>query len=309
MSDTLLDELNDTPPKRGINAKDGFTQFLIWFGIFFLCFIAGQLLSGMVLYLFYGMDISDMSTLLKKHHDLNGFRIAQMISTIGSFLAPAIIFSRLKMKDWKHYNWADQSFNVLFFILIPLLVISFYPLINVSFYINKYLGISNWFKDFQGDYKDIVTALTAGTTPQILIMNLLTVAIIPAICEEWLFRGTLQRFFSQYLNIHVAVFLASVIFSLIHFEFSGFLPRIFLGMLLGYIFYYSGSLWASIFAHMLNNGAQVVAIYLSNKGLYSVNMDTPDYPTIQELLIFTPLFIGLFYGMIYLSQKKRSTFV
>lgn len=310
MSETILDDLQLGQNKLlyGINQKDGFTQFLILMGIFVACFIAGQLLSAGLLYLSYGLDVADMSTLMKKHKDLNAFRYAQMLATVFSFLAPAIIFSKQKQKNWLQYNRADKSFNLVLIALIPLLIISFYPLINVSFFLNKSLGISNWFQGMQGDYKEIVLALTAGTSVSTLILNLITVAVLPAICEEWFFRGTMQRFFSEKMNIHLAIFLSSIAFSLIHLEFSGFLPRIFLGMLLGYIYYYSGSLWASIFAHLINNGAQVVAIYLSNKGLYTVNMDNPDFPTYRELLIFTPLFIALFFGMIYLSKQKRSTF-
>ena len=73
--------------------------------------------------------------------------------------------------------------------------------------------------------------------------------------------------------MHVAVWLSAFIFSFIHFQFYGFLPRMFLGLLLGYLFYYSGSLWTSILMHFVNNGAAVVISYLQYKGRIDVDVD------------------------------------
>ena len=74
-------------------------------------------------------------------------------------------------------------------------------------------------------------------------------------------------------NVHVAVLLSAFIFSFIHFQFYGFLPRMFLGILLGYMFYVSGSLWTSILMHFVNNGSLVVLYYLNNKGLVNVDVE------------------------------------
>jgi hypothetical protein len=75
------------------------------------------------------------------------------------------------------------------------------------------------------------------------------------------------------MNPHVAIILSAAIFSFIHFQFYGFLPRMFLGILLGYMFYITGSLWTSILMHFLNNGAAVVLYYLNNKGTISIDID------------------------------------
>jgi membrane protease YdiL (CAAX protease family) len=106
-----------------------------------------------------------------------------------------------------------------------------------------------------------------------LLFNLLVIALIPAIGEELTFRGVLQQALTRRCNVHVAVFLSAFIFSFIHFQFYGFLPRMFLGLLLGYLFYYSGSLWTSILMHFVNNGAAVVVAYLDYKGLIDVDID------------------------------------
>jgi hypothetical protein len=98
------------------------------------------------------------------------------------------------------------------------------------------------------------------------------------------------------------------VFSLIHFEFSGFLPRICLGLLLGYIYYYSGSLWVSIWAHLFNNGMEVVLQFLKNTGRIRMAIDEPIMPQAWELLVYTAIFAGLSYAFYFLSRKKFDTF-
>ena len=106
-----------------------------------------------------------------------------------------------------------------------------------------------------------------------LLFNLVVIALIPAIGEELTFRGVLQQGLTRRMNPHVAILLSAAIFSFIHFQFSGFLPRMFLGMLLGYLFYTSGSLWTCMLMHFLNNGSAVVVYYLNHKGIINVDVD------------------------------------
>ena len=100
-----------------------------------------------------------------------------------------------------------------------------------------------------------------------MLFNLLIVALIPAVGEELTFRGVVQQSLTRKMNPHVAIFLSAAIFSFIHFQFYGFLPRMFLGLLLGYMFYITNSLWTSIAMHFANNGTVVVLYYLANKGI------------------------------------------
>ena len=158
----------------------------------------------------------------------------------------------------------------------------------------------------QEEYKIVVEGLLKDKSIFVFILNFITIAILPAICEEWIFRGTLQKFFAEKMNIHIAIFFASVVFSLIHFEFSGFLPRIILGMLLGYVFYISGSLWASIFLHAVNNGAQVILMYCNNTGIYKSDMDNPEMPKNWELFVYTLVFYALISIFYYFCKRKKA---
>lgn len=308
MADNLLDDDLKSLfiPSKGINKYDIGIQFLIWVGIFFGCFILAQTVAGGLIFAYYkSVDIKQIASNV---YNLNALRYAQMIASLFGFLFPALLFSKLKDSPITKYSDANVGFHPLYLVLIPLLIFTFYPLINVSFFVNKIMPWNGWHSDYQSEYKFIVDGLLKDNSWFVLVLNMLTVAIIPAISEEWIFRGTLQKLFSEKLNIHLAILFSSIIFSFIHFEFSGFLPRIILGMFLGYLFYYSGSLWLSIFAHAVNNGSQVVLMYLNNKGIYKIDVDNPTMPAIWEILVYTASFVVLWMIFYHFAQKiKRVT--
>lgn len=310
MTENLLDDNLKTPlnQRQGINEYSFVAQLFIWLGVFMGCFFLSQLFSGIIILGYY--KSADIKEIASNPEDLNALRYAQMIATIFGFLLPALIFSKLKTATLIKYSNVTNKFNPVFLVLIPLLLLTFYPIIDVSFFINKVMPWSNWFQSYQGEYKSIVDGLLKDQHIIVFILNFLTVAILPAVCEEWMFRGTLQKLLSEKLNIHIAIFISSVIFSFIHFEFSGFLPRVVLGMFLGYLFYYSGSLWTNIFAHVVNNGSQVVFMYLNSRGIYKMDVDNPEMPKIWELIVYTAAFAVLWYLFYYFTQKrKNSTFV
>ncbi|MDB5226391.1 MAG: putative metal-dependent rane protease [Bacteroidota bacterium] len=291
----------------GINKYSFEVQLLIWLGIFTGCFIAAQLVCGGIIIAYY--KSADLTTIASRVSDLNVLRYTQMLSSVLGFLLPALIFSKLKDTPITKFSNANKGFHPILLILVPLLIFTIYPLINASYFINKWMPWSNWMQDSQGEYKAIVDALLKDKTIFVFILNLFTVAMLPAVCEEWIFRGTLQKQLCEKLNIHIAVLLSAVFFSLIHFEFSGFLPRVFLGIFLGYLFYYSGSLWTNIFAHVVNNTAQIVIMYLSTVGIYKGDVENPEMPKTWELIIYTLGFIALWYVFYIFSQKRNPRFV
>ncbi|HYG49788.1 MAG TPA: CPBP family intramembrane glutamic endopeptidase, partial [Flavobacteriales bacterium] len=135
-----------------------------------------------------------------------------------------------------------------------------------------------------------------------LLFNLFLIAVLPAIAEEFFFRGVVQKvFYESFRNVHAVVWITAALFSFIHFQFMGFLPRMFLGVLLGYLFAYSGSIWVPVIAHVFNNGAQVVAAYLFQRGIIDYNIEdntpAPYYAVVASALVTLAL--------IYIMQKRR----
>ena len=106
-----------------------------------------------------------------------------------------------------------------------------------------------------------------------MVANLFVMALLPAVCEEMMFRGWLQRVLGKSVNYHTAIWVSAFVFSAIHFQFYGFIPRTLIGAALGYLYYYTGSLWASILAHFVNNAAAVVFAFLSYNGYINIDFD------------------------------------
>jgi membrane protease YdiL (CAAX protease family) len=120
----------------------------------------------------------------------------------------------------------------------------------------------------------VLTERFLNTTSEwMLFVNLLVMALLPAVCEEMMFRGWLQRALGQSVDYHTAIWVSAIVFSAIHFQFYGFIPRMLIGAALGYLYYYTGSLWAPIVAHFTNNAAAVVTAFLSYNGYTSIDFD------------------------------------
>ena len=136
-----------------------------------------------------------------------------------------------------------------------------------------------------------------------LLVNLVVIALIPAIGEELTFRGVLQQALVKGCkNAHVGIFLSAAIFSFIHFQFYGFLPRMFLGLLLGYLFYYSGSLWTSILMHFVNNGSAVVVAYFEHRNQIGTSVE--DFGSTDSPWLLAASLVGTVLLIILCSKIK-----
>jgi membrane protease YdiL (CAAX protease family) len=133
------------------------------------------------------------------------------------------------------------------------------------------------------------------------------IAGLAAIGEELLFRSIIQTSLIKICkNAHVGILIASAIFSFIHLEFYGFVPRLILGMLLGYMFYFSGSIWIPMLMHFLNNGTVVLIYFLNNKGITNIDVDTFGQTSIPVLIVSIVVMIVLFLFSIKYSDKERT---
>ena len=136
------------------------------------------------------------------------------------------------------------------------------------------------------------------------LYNVVLMAIIPAIGEELLFRGVLMRQFKNWLkNIHWAIIITAFLFSALHMQFYGFIPRMLLGVLFGYLVWWSGSLWTSMLAHFINNLMAVIFYYLYNKQLISKSVDS--FGATSATFVWAILSAIVVSGIIYIFYKKR----
>ncbi len=190
-------------------------------------------------------------------------------SQIFGFLGASVLFVVLMGVKSVDRFWLRMPSATIW--LLPLLTLFSLPLIQASFEVNQWLipeggAIESLVKPREENAGQMLEAMLGGGGYPKLLLNLFIVAVLPAICEEVLFRGTLQPLLAKATgNIHVAIWSSAFLFSFIHFQFYGFLPRLLLGVYFGYLVVHVGSLWPAILAHFLNNAWGVSAYFFSSQ--------------------------------------------
>ncbi len=243
--------------------------------------------------------------------DINLLRVIQISSTIGIFILGPICYAKVDKYKIASYFKLKNAVKPLWFVLTFFILLSMGPFIEYIGELNKQMylpqmfsGIEEWMKLKEIQAAEVTKLLLQMKNNKDFFVNMFMIAILPAIGEELLFRGALQHiFFSAFKNIHWAIFITAVLFSAMHIQFFGFFPRLFLGVLFGYILYLSNSLWVAMFAHFLNNGIAVAVAYrmqLQGKKLDEV-VETSQHNPIY--LIFLSLFGGM--ALLYIFYKNR----
>ena len=238
------------------------TSYLILFGLGIL--LAWPLFSVTPSEVITIMDNRDI------HEHLGLLKFLQVLYSTGLFLLPALLAGFLIEKNAWDFLQANRSVKVTLAILIVVLMIVSVPWINYLGFLNEKLSLpkiwDEWMESIQQNDEDswaLMKAYLATENVWGLLFNLFMISLIPAIGEEFLFRGTLQKIFSEWFrNGHLAVWIAAVLFSLAHYQFLGFIPRIILGALFGYIFMWTGNIWLPIIAHFVNNAVAVIYYFL-----------------------------------------------
>ena len=222
-------------------------------------------------------------------------KLAQIANTILLFGVPAFFYARLTFKDRPLYNLGFRPAEKRNFYLMAILLLLFaFPLEGWLGILNKRIALPHWMIQTETETDKQLTAILQVKRPVDVLVNLLVVAVIPAIFEEMFFRGVLQRILIQLIKRPWAGIIATAfIFSFLHFQFQGFLPRMFLGVLLGAAFWYSGSLWTTILAHGFYNGIQVVALSYYPNTVNNENPSIPAYATLISLVIVVGLLTAM----------------
>lgn len=251
-----------------------------------LCAFVGALIFtiiGMVVWFLFNSN-ADISLLMgsPSDMDINLLRTLQISSSVGMFIAGPIAFAYANEIKPKHYYYFDNKLNPALLLSVFLLMLCATPLFEWVALMNQKMNLPASLKDLEVWMK--AKELEAGElTKKLLVMkgygdlaiNLLMIAVIPAIGEELFFRGGLQNVLGQWFkNHHVAIWITAIIFSSIHMQFYGFFPRMLLGALFGYLLVYGRNLWLPILGHFLNNGSAVVmAFILQKQGKSLDNLD------------------------------------
>jgi membrane protease YdiL (CAAX protease family) len=152
------------------------------------------------------------------------------------------------------------------------------PAINLLADINQQMvlptwlsGVEEWMKSKEAEAEWLTKQFMSATTIGGLLVNLFLMAVLPAVSEEITFRGVLQQLFQGSKVSHLAIWCTAIIFSAIHMQFYGFIPRMLLGALFGYMFVWTGSLWVPMLMHFVNNGMAVLLYYIANRAAWDMD--------------------------------------
>ncbi len=257
----------------------------------------------------FQINLVDFTNLANSYNDpdtLKFLKYLQIIQSIGLFIVPSFIIGYIFHNRPSVYLGfiATKRYLIILTILIFLAAI---PLINSLAIINESMqlpnwlgGLENWMIEQEANAAQLTKAFLKMDNLGNLIFNIIMLGILPALGEELIFRGIIQRLFAEWTkNIHLGIVVAAILFSALHMQFYGFLPRMVLGILLGYLFYWSGSIWIPIIGHFVNNAMAIILYYFYGDSItnniegISVGSSIVIYLVIGVLLII-PL-LSLFY--------------
>jgi membrane protease YdiL (CAAX protease family) len=229
-------------------------------------------------------------------------KLGQVVSSLCLFGLPALFFAIITFRDHPLSNFGFRPATKNIYYLLGFLLLLFaFPLEGWLGMLNQRLPLTPWMISTEKKLDQQIVDLITIRHSYDLAVNLVVIAVLPGVFEEMFFRGALQRiliniFRSPWAGIIVTGFL----FSAIHVQFAGFLPRMFLGILLGAAYWYSGSLWTTIIAHIFFNGIQVLAAAWYPK----IVTNDPSVP-VYSALISLVIVVGL---LTYMRRQSTVTY-
>ncbi|SDK87804.1 hypothetical protein SAMN04487898_112198 [Pedobacter sp. ok626] len=251
-----------------------FLQLLILVFYAIVGLVAVSIVALALIYFQYGGSIlKDLSWMTSSNpYYLPAQRMMLTAQQIGLFIIPAVLLAKTEgQKLDVFYGFERPKAELLFIVL--LIMVCAVPVLDWVTQLNQKMvfpdalkGIERWMKNAEDQGTETTKSLLKMNNIGVFIINIGMIALLPAIAEELMFRAGLQRTLGRmYRNPHLAIWFAAFIFSAIHMQFYGFLPRFFLGAAFGYLYFWSGSLWYAIVGHFINNGYAVCAAWYMQK--------------------------------------------
>lgn len=278
--------------------------------------LANALAIGLVP-LIAGVDLTQMGAITQHPSDYeNAWQVlilTQAIAFVGAFLITPLLYRKWIDRQPLSALNPNPRLSLIPLLAVVFLVVCLIPFNDLIIQWNNSLSLPEplkwmefWMKDMEDKMRELTQVLTHFSSPARLLAGFLVIAVLPGIGEELVFRGLLQNKLQALTrNPHVAIWVAAIIFSAIHFQFYGFLPRMLLGALFGYLYVWSGNLWVPILAHFVNNAFTLLMVYLYQQKV-------SDYDAAGSPVASLPLSLGslvitaglLFYLYTYFKHQR-----
>ncbi|HOY97416.1 MAG TPA: type II CAAX endopeptidase family protein [Catalimonadaceae bacterium] len=208
--------------------------------------------------------------------------ILQGIISLGSFVAmPALVRFFFPNSQFSKAKSLVPNFTLMLLVsglgMLMMPVNGWLSVWNQRIQMPSFLQeFQNWAMAKEQEMEKLTLFLVDFQSPLELILGFIVISLIAGLSEEFFFRKMLQpRMMGLTGNIHVAIWFTAFIFSAIHMQFYGLIPRMALGALFGYYYYWTGNIWVPVFAHSFNNGVTLIGMYLYQHEISPLNVDDP----------------------------------
>lgn len=296
----------------------GISQRPAWLSIILILIMAtlgftvvGPLVGVLAAMPFYEGTLLDLPTKLSDPTAHPEIRMPLVImqgcaTLVGLILIPYLyLLGQEKTNAW---SWVKhKSIPPLIGAAIAVVVISFMAANSVIIEWNANVvfpdfmkAFGEWARETEARAEELTKFFTQFSSPVDFLLGLFVIAVLPAIGEELVFRGMLQPELNRLSgNQHIAIWVSAIIFSAFHMQFFGFVPRMLLGALFGYLYVWSGNLLIPMLAHFVNNGFSVLMMYLYQIGIITTDLESPEAAPWPAVIIFTAVFVAV---MIYFKK-------
>ena len=286
--------------------QNRFVQILIFLALIVGCMVVASVLGVVVASIFYGFGIPANALDQAAY-----YRILQSFGSVGTFMLPPLFFSYLSERKWFSYNRMNRAPGYTMSNIVIVMSLVLLPIVwiladwNEGWKLPEALaGLDEWMRRMDEQNSELVKLMSRDSRIGILLINIFVMAMLPAVGEELMFRGTIQPFLQKWTKgPHWAIWITAFIFSAIHFQISGFIPRMLIGAYLGYLCYWSGSLWLPILAHFMHNSMSILSDFIMSRRGF--DMDNLNYTDIHGWKYILGVAIILAIGGIYLLWKNR----
>jgi len=233
-----------------------------------------------------------------------------IVQDISFFIIPAIIILTMMNPGMTPGILSFSSLPVNDIILVSILALCAFPVTGLAGQLNAGMvlpdwlsGVEKWMKAKEEHADHLLRLIMEPEKFSGMLFNIFIIAALPALSEELIFRGVFQKIFQNLLRSgNLSVWLTSFLFSAIHLQFYGFLPRLILGLIFGYLFLWTRNLWLPVIAHFINNAIPTAGAYL--RGWETINQ--PSFPAPGEQI--AGVIITLTIGILVLLRFRRRSF-
>ena len=315
--------LENNPLTASSRVPGTWRSMLVLFGFILIGMSVGNIIAILILIQYLSVNgepasLNIITNLVQSPDSVTngwyGLMILQGMAHIFTYLLPPLLYwYYIERKTARSFEMQPTVPPVVWGTVL-LLVLAFMPFNSLIIEWNSGMslpdfltGVEEWMRNKEDQLARLTKYLTTFQSFSQFVVAMVVIAVIPAIGEEVLFRGVRQRKLAEeWADIHVGIWVAAAIFSAIHVQFYGFFPRMLLGALFGYLYYWTGSLKVAIFGHFVNNGFMVLMIYLYNRKLIDINIEDSSSVPVGAALVSLVVSVALLVS-IRREREKRLT--